>query len=184
MGTIQNSFNQLLAMGAGAIGMGKHLSQQSEANKMEAVRLAEQYDTQARGLQGEADALAKAQEGLNKEYETHMKAQSNFVKGTARAREAIGAQGTLTPDEANYRKELHEAYKNLIDKQESISTLRKGLEERVNLLRERKKITDKKLGVAGLDVELKEVPTIDKNSKMEEHFRVRDAVKAYKGGKK
>ena len=154
MGTIQNSFNQLLGMTAGAVGIGKHLSEQAYANKVSALNMAEDYESKAGAAQKEADALAASQKELNKDYEKNKNAREHLVTGN-----------TLTEDERNYKIGLIKSLQSLENRQEALTEQQKSFDERLNILRERKKLTEEKLGKGKLkDVKVSQVPKLEKSA--------------------
>lgn len=154
---IQNSFNQLLGVTAGAAGLVKHTKQQNLSNKLNAMSLAETINQKdVPNLQAKNDQLVKEQANLNKDVELNQISRENLKKGLEASHPN---KGPLTNEE---REALTENTKQLADltaKQEKLSEKKEALENDKAFYEQKKDLVNKVLKNAKLqDVNLEEIP--------------------------
>ena len=157
MGAIQNNFNQLLSLTAGAITLGKHISnekkslaEQEWANKNSALDQAEKFNEQAGEFNEEHKNLLETQ--------TADKLKSNELKRKIEGVENA-PEGTYTEQG---KKMLETKYQNALEslRENQLQTTRqlKDLSERRDILKQRRELVSQKVESSGLkDVPVKPV---------------------------
>lgn len=161
MGTIQNSFNQLLTTALGASAAGKHLSQQKEILTGQALSAAEHSTNLVE------DAVGKINE-LNTEIKDVNKQQANLEeKGTKLEERRAEAQANMeaadSPRSRNaYQQQINQQTKALQGvnaEYEKIRGIKQGVKERISIIETRKDIAQAnvdyakgKLAKAGINI--------------------------------
>lgn len=166
MGTIQNSFNQMLGVAAGGVGLAKRTKQQNLSNQLNAMSLAETINQKdVPNLQAKNDQLVKEQANLNKEIEANQASRENLKKGLEASHPN---KGPLTNEEREALAENTKQLADLTSKQEKLSEKKEELENDKAFYEQKKGLVKKVLKNAKLqDVNLEEIPEPIKQSEFE-----------------
>lgn len=164
MGAIQNSFNQLLGIGAGAIGTAKLLSNQSESNKLKAIDMAEE-------LQGPTNKLNLEIKGYNERL-------NEVEKGFDRTSKGLSERMHKNPTKRTRTQYLN-ALKSYQDELDSLRNQYEGFKERRDILSARHDIVNKALSKNKVGINLADIREPRKKLTLEEEI-----LKESSGGKK
>ena len=130
MGAIQNNFNQLLAMTAGAVGMAEHIKGQKIANKTTALNQFDVYQNQKEAYMAEANSLKEEQSAIDEKVAKNNQSLDKLYN-------KVEEQGYIKPGQSRYVSALEKSYNSLAEQQELVRQRNTTLKERVKFLNEK-----------------------------------------------
>lgn len=130
MGVIQNSFNQLLGITAGAVSMGEHIKEQKIANKTTALNQFDVYQNQKEAYMAEANSLKEEQGAIDEKVAKNNQSLDKLYN-------KVEEQGYIKPGQSRYVSALEKSYNSLAEQQELVRQRNTTLQDRVKFLNEK-----------------------------------------------
>lgn len=128
--SIQNNFNQLLGIAAGAIGTAEHFKSARISNTTTALNQYEIY-------KNEEGELNTAQSNLAQEQSTVDEKLAKNQASSEKLNKKIEEQGFIKPGQSRYMAALEKSYNSLAEQQELLKSRRSTLDERARFLKEK-----------------------------------------------